>query len=50
MKVSLNRYPIIGSVLSLRLTEFGSGIIHDVTKEAKKYGKAMGFFVGPVTR
>ena len=48
--MSINRYPVIGSVLSLRLTEFGSGIIHDVTKEAKKYGKVMGFFVGPVRR
>lgn len=46
----LFRYPIIGSFLSLRFKDFGSRIFQDVTRDAKKYGKTMGFFLGPFKR
>ena len=45
-----HRYPVIGSFLYLRFKDFGSQIFQDVASDAKKYGKMMGFFVGPFTR
>ena len=43
------RYPLVGSLPSLK-GEIGSRIMLSSTKLADKYGKLMGYFMGPWVR